>query len=89
MQLLLLGLEMLAALVLIRRWGFVRKAYLEALGDCWKLRKHIFIERRRVQGFRKRGDLFMLRFLRLRPNRWDEVKRMQELGIPRINPHRG
>ena len=26
----------------------------------------------------------MLRFLRLRPNRWDEIVRMRQMGIPKV-----
>jgi hypothetical protein len=69
LQLSLLAVEALAALLLVRRWSFVQRAYLRAVADCWRLRGHILAERRRVRQFRRRGDLFMLRFLRWRPNR--------------------
>jgi GT2 family glycosyltransferase len=84
MQLALLGLEALAAVVLVRRWSFVKRAYLGAVADCWRLRSHILAERRRIGQFRRRGDLFMLRFLRLRPNRWDEFQRLRRLGPPKV-----
>lgn len=80
----LLFLEALASLVLIRRWSFVKRAYWDAVKDCWRLRGHISKERRRVRQFRRRGDLWMLRFLRLRFNRWDEVQRMRQSGPPKI-----
>src|SRR5262249_13918774 len=73
LQLALLALESVAALLLVRRWSFVRKAYLDAVLDCWRLRGHIAAERKRINGFRQRGDFWMLRFLRLRLNRWDEL----------------
>ncbi len=79
--------EALTMLVLVRRWSFIRRAYFGAFGDCWRLRRHIFVERRRVRQFRKRSDWFMLRFLRLRMNRWDEVIRMRRLGVPKVSAH--
>lgn len=83
-QVLLLAVEALAALVMIRRPAFVRRAYLGALADCWRLRGHIAAERRRLRPLRRRGDLAMLRFLRARPNRWDELLRMRQLGLPKV-----
>lgn len=84
LQLGLLLVECLAAAVLIRRWGFLRTAYLEAIRDVWRLRGHIRTERRRIQSARRKGDLWMCRFLRLRPNRWDELVRLRRFGPPRV-----
>jgi GT2 family glycosyltransferase len=84
LQLALLAVEALAALVLIRRRGFVKRAYLGAVADCWRLRKHIGAERKRARQFRRRGDWWMLRFLRLRLNRWDELKRLRQSGVPKV-----
>jgi GT2 family glycosyltransferase len=86
LQVMLLAVEMLAALMLVRRWSFIRKAYVEALADCWRMRRHLHAGRRQIANFRKRGDFFMLRFLRLRPNRWDELQRIKALGIPKVSP---
>jgi hypothetical protein len=86
LQLGLLLLETIAALVLVRRWSFVRRAYWDAVADCWRLRRQILAERRRIRQFRRRGDLWMLRFLRLRPNRWDEILRWRQFGGPKITP---
>jgi GT2 family glycosyltransferase len=86
MQLCLLAVEALVALVLVRRWAFVRRAYLGAVADCWRLRGHVFAERKRIRQFRRRGDLFMLRFLRLRLNRWDELQRVRRQGVPKVTP---
>jgi len=80
----MLALEALAGLVLIRRWTFVRRAYLEALTDCWRLRKHVMSERRRLLPLRRRGDWFMLRFLKWRFNRWDEIQRARQFGLPKV-----
>lgn len=86
LQLALLVLEGIVAAALVRRWGFVRRAYWDALADCWRLRNHIQTERRRIRQFRRRGDLWMLRFLRWRLNRWDELKRLRQFGVPRVTP---
>ncbi len=86
LQIGLLVLEGIVALVLVRRWGFVRRAYWDALADCWRLRGHIRAERRRIARFRRRGDLWMLRFLRGRFNRWDEVQRVRQFGVPKVTP---
>ena len=83
-HLLLLMAEAVASLVLVRRWGYVRKAYLKAVTDCWRMRGHVAGWRDEIAGFRRRGDLEMLRFLRLRPNRWEEVRRVFQRGVPVI-----
>jgi GT2 family glycosyltransferase len=86
LQLGLLLLEGVAALALVRRWGFVRRAYWDAVADCWRLRRHILAERRHIRQFRRRGDLWMLRFLRWRLNRWDELQRVRQFGVPKVTP---
>jgi len=86
LQLALLVVEAVVALALVRRWGFIQHAYLGAVGDCWRLRKHIMAERRRIRRFRQRGDWRMLRFFRWRLNRWDEVRRMRQFGAPKVTP---
>ena len=80
----MLALEALAGLIMVRRWGFVRRAYLGALADCWRLRGHIRAERRRLRPLRRRGDVAMLRFFKLRFNRWDEILRLRHLGLPKV-----
>ncbi|HVY68543.1 MAG TPA: glycosyltransferase family 2 protein [Verrucomicrobiae bacterium] len=85
LQLAMLALEALVGLVLIRRWRFVKRAYLDAVIECWRMRDHLATERRRVRGFRRRGDFWMLRFLRLRFNRWDEIQRARLLGLPKVS----
>ena len=86
LQLALLACEALAGLVLVRRWSFVRRAYLDAAADCWRLRPHIRAERRRIRQLRRRGDAWMLRFLCWRPNRLDELRRVFRLGLPKVTP---
>ena len=86
LQLGLLLFEAMVALALVRRWAFVKRAYWDAVADCWRLRHHIFAERRRIRRFRRRGDLWMLRFLRPRLNRWDEFQRLRQFGVPKVTP---
>ena len=86
LQLGLLALEAIASLVLVRRWSFVKRAYWDAVADCWRLRGHLLTERRRIRQFRRRGDLWMLRFLRARFNRWDEFQRLRHFGVPKVTP---
>ena len=83
--LLLLG-EAAVSLVLIRRRSYVRKAYLSAIVEAFRMRDHVRQWRRRIRGFRQRGDFWMLRFLRLRPSRWPEVKRLFKFGPPKVDP---
>lgn len=84
-QVFLLLAEALVSLVLVRRWSYVQRAYLGALADCWRLRKHILKRREQVRRLRQVGDWKMLRFLRLRFNRWDEIVRMWRFGMPRVS----
>jgi GT2 family glycosyltransferase len=84
LQLLLLCFEAAIGLVLVRRWQFIENAYLRAFREAWQLRHHIRIERARLGSLRCRSDWWMLRFLRIRPNRWDEVVRMVHHGIPKV-----
>jgi len=84
LQLGLLAAEALVALLLVRRWSFVSRAYLDAVAGCWRLRGHIFAERRRIKTFRRRGDFWMLRFLCWRLNRWDEIRRLRQMGVPKV-----
>jgi GT2 family glycosyltransferase len=84
LQLILFTLEALAGWILLRRWSFVRRTYLDALRDCWRLRRHIWEERKRVHQFRRRSDWYMLRFLTWRLNRWGEIQRLRRHGIPKV-----
>jgi len=84
-HLLVLLLEGFASLLLVRRWSYVRKAYLGAIVDAFRMMGHVREWRQRIRGFRKRSDFWMLRYIRLRPGRWDEVKRLFRLGVPRVD----
>jgi len=84
-QLLLLAAEALFTGALTRRWSHIRRAYLEALRDCWRMRSHIFFQRRFLRKLRQRGDLWMLRFLRGRFNRWEELRRFLRFGSLKVD----
>lgn len=86
LQAALYALESIAGLLLVRRWGYVKRAYLDAVTDCWRLRRHIGAERARLRPLRRRGDWWMLRFFRLRLNRWDEICRLWKFGGPQVTP---
>jgi hypothetical protein len=77
--------ESLIGVLMVRRTSYFRKACLHAFRDCWRMRGHILTERKRVAAFRKHSDFWMLRFLRLRPNRWFEIKRVFKFGFPRVD----
>ena len=85
MQLLFLAAEATASLVIVRQWSFVRRAYFDAIVACWGLRDHIRAERRRIGRLRKRSDWWMMRFFRLRPNRWEDLKLIRKHGLPKVN----
>jgi GT2 family glycosyltransferase len=85
LQLMLLAVEALAMYLVVRRWSYVRRAYLEAVRDCWRLRGHVLAERRRLRSFRRRGDFWMLRFLQPRLNRWREFRRLRQFGLPKVD----
>ena len=87
-NLLLLATEALVMLVILRRWSHVKNSYLAAVIETFRMRGHIFEWRRRIAGFRVRGDFFMLRFMRLKPTRWHEVKRLFKFGAPKVDAKR-
>jgi GT2 family glycosyltransferase len=86
LQLMLLAAEAVVMGMLTRRWSHVRRAYIDAVRDCWRLRRHILAERRRLRALRRHGDVWMLRFLRARLNRWDELRRLRRFGLPEVDP---
>jgi len=85
LQMALVFVESLIGVLMLRRTSFFRKACFDAFRDCWRMRAHILSERERIAGFRRHGDFWMLRFFRLRLNRWDEVKRTLKFGPPRVD----
>lgn len=84
-QLLLLAAEALVGWILIRRWSFVRQAYIRAVLDCFKMRPYIYSERNRLKPLRKRSDWWMLRFFRIKPGRMEELRMVARLGRPKVS----
>lgn len=77
----LLMFEGLAGSVLARRFSVLRWSFLKPISDCWRLRKHVAAERRRIKKFRRRGDLWIFRrFFRFTIGRWVDVKRLFKFG---------
>ena len=85
----LLLVEALASLLLLRNWRYVRKAYLEAIAEAFRMHGHVWAWRRRIHSFRQHGDFALLRFLTWRLNRWGELLQILKLGLPKIDPQRG
>src|ERR1035437_7461198 len=81
----LLFVESLVGSLLLRRWSFARASFWSVLRDCWRLRGHILRQRKMVATFRKHSDFWMLRFSRLKLNRWFEIKRLFQFGLPRVD----
>lgn len=84
MHLLSLAAEALFMAAVTRRWSLIRKGYLGALWGVWQLRGHVCRERARIAGLRRRGDLWMLRFLRPFPEKAHEILRIFKQGLPRV-----
>lgn len=87
LQVIYLAVEAVVAFAMVRRWSFVRRAFIGAIADCWRMRHHVLAERRSVRQFRRRSDWWMLRFFRLRLNRWDELRRLRQIGPPTVTPN--
>jgi len=79
-----LVLEGLVTLLATRSWELAKAGCLSALLDLWRLRGHIRKERRRIASFRRRGDLWMLRFFRFGFGRWEEIGRILKAGFPKF-----
>jgi hypothetical protein len=56
-----------------------------AARDFWRLRGHILRQRKTVAMFQKPSDSWMLRLFRLKLNRWFEIKRLFQFGLPRVD----
>lgn len=84
-SLLLYFVESVAGTILVGRWSFFERTFWQPVRECWRLRTHIQAKRKSLRGFRKRGDLWMLRFLTWRFARWEDYRRFFRLGLPRID----
>jgi GT2 family glycosyltransferase len=84
LQIALLLAEAFWQLLWTGRWSHIRRVYLAAIWDCWRLRGHIGIERRRVRELRRHGDFWMLRFLRAQFNRWEKRRHCAQFVLPGV-----
>jgi GT2 family glycosyltransferase len=84
-HLFLLMLEAAFSLVLIRRWTHVKKSYFSAIIAAIRMTPHVCEWRRKIRAIRKRNDFWMLRFIRLIPSRWEEVKNLFKAGPPKVD----
>lgn len=81
----LLFVESIVGCLMLRRRSFFGASFTTVLQACWRQRASIRQHRKTVAGFRRRSDFWMLRFIRPRPNRWFEVKRLFRFGVPRVD----
>lgn len=87
-QIVLITIEAAVGTILSRRLSFLRWALLKPLADCWRLRDHVWQQRKRIRDFRRRGDWWMLcHFFRFGFGRWMDVKRLFQFGV-KIAPAR-
>jgi GT2 family glycosyltransferase len=77
-------IEGLAGAALLRRWSFFSQTSWKALCACWQLRGYWRDQRKRIHLFRRRGDLWMIRFISWRLNRWHEYRQIFKLGMPKV-----
>ena len=78
----LIAVETLAGAILARNISFIKATFFQALADCWRLRGYIFEERRRIRGYRRRGDLWIARhFFRFTFGHWQDIKRFLKWKI--------
>jgi len=78
-------LEGLLVLLMTRNAAMAKRVSLDVFADCWRLRHHVFKERKRVRSFRRHGDFWMLRFFRLGFGRSHEIKAIFKRGFPKFN----
>ena len=85
-HLILLLIEAIISFAMVRRWSYIRRSYIEAISEAFSMTAHVREWRRRIVGFRRRSDFWILQhFFRLRPGRWDEVQRLWKFGTPKVD----
>jgi len=78
----LITVEAIAGAILARRLSFIRRALLMPVADCWRLRGHVFQQRKYNRSFRRRSDWWIMRrFFRFGFGRWADVKRLLRFGV--------
>jgi GT2 family glycosyltransferase len=82
LQMMMLAVESVFFLGLTRDWKFVKKSYVMAVVDFFKMWPHIREQREFIRSIRRRSDWEMIRlFLTIRVNRWDMIKAFFLKGI--------
>jgi GT2 family glycosyltransferase len=84
-NILIILLEGLFVLLMTRNAAIARRVSLDVFAGCWRLRNHVLKERKRIRTFRRRGDIWMLRFFRLGFGRSYEIKAILKRGFPKFN----
>jgi hypothetical protein len=81
-QTMLIIAEAVVGTCLARRPSFFYWALLKPITGCWRLRRHIFEQRKKNNLIRQHGDWWILRrFFRLGFGRWTDVKRLFQFGV--------
>lgn len=83
-HLLMLLCEALFFLATTRNWKFVRNSYIRGVAEAFRMMPHVRGWRRKIKGFRRRSDFWMLRFVHLMPSRLLETKLIFSLGVPKV-----
>jgi len=83
-HLLMLFCEALFFLVTTRNWTFVRNSYVRGIADAFRMMPHVHEWRKKIRGFRQRGDFWMMRFLYFKPARLGELGQVFKLGAPKV-----
>jgi GT2 family glycosyltransferase len=78
-------LEGLFVWLMTRDAAIAKKISVDAFADFWRLRGHVFKQRKRIHSFRRRGDFWMLRFFRLGFGRSHEIRAILKRGFPKFN----
>jgi hypothetical protein len=83
-HLLMLLAEAFFFLVLTRNWRFVRNSYIRGITEAFRMLPHVRQWRKKIKGFRRHGDFWLLRFMHLKPSRLREAAVIFTLGAPKI-----
>ncbi len=78
----LMGFEAVAGAVLARNVTFIKMSFGEPLADCWRLRHYIREQRQMIAGYRRHGDLWLVRrYFRFEFGHWADIKRFLKWRI--------
>ena len=83
-HLLMLACEAMVFLVLTKNWKFVRNSYGRGIFEAFRMIPHVRAWRKKIRGFRKHGDFWVMQFLTWRMNRLGEFMQVFKLGPPKV-----